>query len=129
MMKRMFRSKMRFVFFPLAGIAFVSLVSLIIMLLWNYTLPDVLGTNELTYWQAMTLFFLCKILFGFGGGGRRGAPWARRGRHRNMEQLSEEEKEKFKGYMRNRWCSWKEEGAEDNKNSTQYDNNKDSNIK
>lgn len=126
-MKRIFRSKMRFVFFPLAGIAFVSLVSFIVMLLWNYTLPDVLGTKELSYWQAMTLFFLCKILFGFGGGGRKGPPWARN-RHKNMEPWNDEEREKFKGYMRKRWCNWKEESAEGDKDGTQRDNTKDSTI-
>ncbi|MFC6101855.1 hypothetical protein [Olivibacter domesticus] len=127
-MKRIFRSKMRFVFFPLAGIAFVFLVSLIVMLLWNYTLPDVLGTKELSYWQAMTLFFLCKILFGFGGGGRKGPPWAGRNRHKNMNQWNEEEREKFKGYMQKRWCNWNDEGGQDDKNNSQYDNTKDSNI-
>ncbi|HWV75254.1 MAG TPA: hypothetical protein VN040_26230 [Pseudosphingobacterium sp.] len=126
-MKRIFRSKMRFVFFPLAGIAFVFLVSFLVMLLWNYTLPDVLGTKELSYWQAMTLFFLCKILFGFGGGGRKGPPWARN-RHQNMGSWNDEEREKFKGYMRKRWCNWRDESAEGEEGDTQRGNAKDSTI-
>ncbi len=104
----MCRSKMRFIIIPIAGLAFLFLVSYLVMLLWNHTLPDILGTQTITYWQAMALFFLCKILFGFGGGGPRrgGPPWKKRAFGRKFEDLSEADKEAMQSYMRDRRYNW-----------------------
>lgn len=44
-------------------------LSAIVMLLWNAVVPDVTGFKSISYWQAMGLMLLCKILFGgFRGG-------------------------------------------------------------
>ncbi|MGK6351317.1 hypothetical protein [Parapedobacter sp. DT-150] len=115
-MKTLFRSRMRFVLIPIIGLAFLFLVGYAVMMLWNYTLPALLGVSAITLWQAMALFFLCKILFGFSGGGPgkgRGA-WKRRAMHRKFDrmsesdraQMSEADKAQFKAYMRSRWCHW-----------------------
>lgn len=119
-MKKMYRSKMRFIIIPIAGVAIIFLVSYLVMLLWNHTLPDVLGTQTITYWQAMTLFFLCKILFGFGGGGpRRGGPhWKRRALRKKFEDLSEADREKIQRYMHHRRCHWDEPDLGSNKTDT-----------
>ncbi|HMG09648.1 MAG TPA: hypothetical protein VK609_14145, partial [Mucilaginibacter sp.] len=53
----------RFVFIPLAVAAFLSLISFVVMQLWNHLLPDILHVGVITFWQAMGLFVLCKILF------------------------------------------------------------------
>lgn len=54
-------------------IAFTGLAILfgfIIMWLWNWLMPLIFGLPTLTYWQAVGLFILSKILLGgFGGGG------------------------------------------------------------
>src|SRR3546814_1271017 len=65
---------MRFVLFPIMAVAFVFLVGFLVMTLWNHTLPALFGISTLTFWQAVMLFLLCKILFGFGGGPRNGGP-------------------------------------------------------
>ncbi len=40
------------------------------MLLWNGILPEIIGVKTITYWQAVGIFILCKLLFGgFKGGG------------------------------------------------------------
>ena len=106
-MKTMFRSKFRFILIPLFGIAFLLLVSFLVMFLWNYTLPVIFGIQAINLWQAMALFLLCKILFGFGKGGPKGpgAPWMRK-RYKKFDNLSAAEKEKMKAYMRSRWCHW-----------------------
>ncbi len=60
--------------FGIVGIGFVFLCGLVVMLLWNWLMPDIFGLKRLTYWQAWGLLILCTILFkGFGsrsGGGR-----------------------------------------------------------
>lgn len=40
----------------------------VVMLLWNWIMPSIFGLTTITYWQGFGIFFLAKILFGFGGG-------------------------------------------------------------
>eukprot|EP01031_Cornospumella_fuschlensis_P021719 gene21719-26617_t len=47
------------------------------MMLWNNLLPEILGVRSITFWQAMGIFILSKILFGFGKGGKMGSSWKR----------------------------------------------------
>lgn len=51
-----------FFFLLLLGLffAFVALVEY----LWNITIPDVIGWNRVTYWQAFRLIILAMIFFG-----------------------------------------------------------------
>ncbi|WP_414617657.1 hypothetical protein [Dyadobacter sp. 32] len=91
--------------------------------LWNAILPTLLNVNPITYWQAVGLLALCRILLGnFGGrmrnqgpgwkqpqdnqpGGEEnpdpsmaGPPW-RRG---SWMKMSDDERSKFKAEMRRR---------------------------
>ena len=100
------RKKMLFIPFIAAGI--LALVSFAVMQLWNHLLPAILHVSAITFWQAMGLFILCKILFGFGKGGRGwgsgGAPWMRRGMEEKFRNMSPEERERFKQKMGDRMC-------------------------
>ena len=52
-----------------AGLAI--LFGFIIMWLWNWLMPDLFGLATITYWQAVGIFILLKILFGgFGSSGK-----------------------------------------------------------
>ena len=42
----------------------IGLLVWVVMLLWNAILPDVVGVSEITYWQALGILVLSKILFG-----------------------------------------------------------------
>jgi Ca2+/H+ antiporter, TMEM165/GDT1 family len=107
-MKRGFTPK-KLLIIPLiiaAGLLFGGLV----MGLWNAILPAVLGVKAISFWQALGILLLSKILFGgFGGGhrgrgfGHRGQEW-RQGMADKLKNMSPEEKEKFKAEWRNR-CS------------------------
>lgn len=33
-----------------------------VMLLWNFTLPSLIGANSITFWQAVSLNLMCGIL-------------------------------------------------------------------
>lgn len=77
-------------------------IGAVVMYLWNAILPDLLHVQQITYWQAMGLFALCKILFGgpkFGGGGRG---WNKRGWRQKFENMSEEEKQSLKDKWKER---------------------------
>src|ERR1035437_10456623 len=92
--------KGRFIFIPLGIAAFLSLTGFVVMSLWNYLLPAILHVGTITFWQAIGIFILCKILFGFGGGGPKGgAPWMRRRMGGRFKNMTPEEKEKFKEKM------------------------------
>lgn len=100
-MKKLF-FKGRFVFIPLAIAAFVSLASFLVMQLWNNLLPDIFHITTITFWQAMGIFILCKILFGFGNGGGRGkGNWMRHRMEERFKNMTPEEREKFKARMEN----------------------------
>jgi len=101
--------KRRFIFIPLAVVAFLSLTGFIVMNLWNYLLPAILHVGVITFWQALGIFILCKILFGFGRGGHRwggGEPWRRKMAER-FNNLSPEEKLKFKEKWEQRCGGWR----------------------
>jgi hypothetical protein len=109
-MKRIF-FKGRFIFIPIAVAAFLSLISYVVMQLWNYLLPAILHVTAITFWQAMGIFILCKILFGFGRGkgggwGNRG-PWMRHRMEEHLKQMTPEQRERFKQKMSDRMCGYK----------------------
>ena len=87
-----------------AAIAFVAIpvFSFVVMNLWNWLVPPIFGWHSINFWQALGLLVLSKILFGgFRGGPWRGMHW----RHRMMErwqQMTPEEREKFRDGMRER---------------------------
>lgn len=55
---------------PVIGI--IGVVSLLLLLLWNWLMPAIFGLTAINYWQAIGLLLLSKILFsGFHGRGRQ----------------------------------------------------------
>jgi Ca2+/H+ antiporter, TMEM165/GDT1 family len=89
-----FRKWMIFAPFVFAGA--VLLFGWVVMLLWNAILVPVLSVGLLSFWQAVGLLVLTRILFGsMGGGGwkRKGPSPGFRNKWMNM---SDEEKLKFK---------------------------------
>jgi uncharacterized membrane protein len=49
----------------------------IVMGLWNALLPELFGWPHVTFWQALGLLVLCRILFGGHGFSRRASGAAR----------------------------------------------------
>jgi hypothetical protein len=73
----------------------------VVMHLWNWLAPALFGLPAITFWQALGLLALCRILFGgFGmSGGGAGSRSRRRARDR-WEQMTDEERERFRRGMR-----------------------------
>ena len=89
-----------------AGIAFLLLLGLVTMLLWNWLVPVLFNGPAIGFLQALGLLLLAKILFGGWGRGR----WRNGGhyawKHRYEEKLSAmtpEARERFKSRMREKW--------------------------
>ena len=82
---------------PLGFAIFVAIGGEVVMLLWNWLAPALLGLGQITFWQALGLLALCRILFGgfgLGGGGSHRSKSRRRMRER-WEQMTPEERERF----------------------------------
>ncbi|AXC11329.1 hypothetical protein ACPOL_1993 [Acidisarcina polymorpha] len=79
----------------LVGVIAVAVFGFVVQGLWNWLMPRLFDWHTITFWQAVGLLVLCKILFGgFRGGPGRGMHWRRRMEER-WEQMSPEEREKF----------------------------------
>src|SRR5688500_16311059 len=87
----------------LGMLLFVAVGGALVSHLWNWLLPQLFGWPEITFWQAVGLLALCRILFGgygFRGRDRSGA-WGRAGGR--GEQMTPEERERFRQGVRERW--------------------------
>lgn len=86
-------------------IPFVILFALsgIVMWLWNAILPEVTGVASVTYWQAMGILVLSKILFGGFHGFRKHRDYKRRHFYHKMKNMSPEEREKLKEKLRDKF--------------------------
>ena len=97
---------------PLAMLGIAALLALcgwVVMQLWNWLLPPLFGWHALTFWQALGLLVLCRLLFaGLGRGGRGRWHWRRRMDER-WDNMTPEEREKFRQGMRGR-CGHYEAG-------------------
>ncbi|HEY1575528.1 MAG TPA: hypothetical protein VGF82_00445 [Terracidiphilus sp.] len=82
---------------PPAIVLFVWLFGELVMHLWNWLLPPIFGLHMITFWQALGILLLSRILFGSwgsGGGNRRGR------RREKWEKMTPEERER----MRHGWA-------------------------
>ncbi len=105
------KRKWMFVFAPLGIALFVWLGGEAVMLLWNWLLPPLFGWHLLTFWQAVALLALCRILFGRWGGHRGTRFDFRRRMDERWANMTLEEREKFRGRWRGRCGGFDEPAA------------------
>src|SRR5437762_13228674 len=108
-MKRRRFGKFILLFIIFAPIA-IFLFGTLVMWLWNNTLTPVLHVSTVTFWQALGILVLSKVLFSsFSGGGRRRDYRKERMLWNNM---TTEQKEKFKEEWRCRRGRWGRQDSE-----------------
>jgi hypothetical protein len=98
MMKHRISRVLRFVIFVfLAALLF----GFGVMWLWNYLMPGLFGLHTISFWQALAILVLSRILFcGFHGRHGFGRDW----RSRFIWELSPEERETLRDGLRH----WKD---------------------
>jgi len=76
---------------------FIFIGGEIVLHLWNWLLPPLFGWRAITFWQAVGILTLCRILFGGLGRGRgfQRSNWRRRMNER-WQHMTPEEREKFR---------------------------------
>ena len=86
-------------FMFVAFLAFIGLGGLIVRELWNWLLPPLFGLPIVTFWQALGLLLLSRILFG-GFGGRGCSRWRSGDR---WHAMSPDDRDAFRQRMPERW--------------------------
>lgn len=84
---------------PLAILAmalFTFIGGEIVMRLWNWLLPGLFGWRLITFWQALGLVVLCRILFGRFGGRGFGRSNFRRRMSERWGKMTPEERDKLR---------------------------------
>lgn len=95
--------------FLILGAGAIALFGWAVMALWNAVLVPAVGANIISFWQALGLLVLSRILVGGFGGGK--------GRHRNRawkekcENMTPEEREQMKKAWHQRWGGGEAEQA------------------
>jgi len=82
--------------FILIPIVLFFAVGGIVMLLWNWLMPVIFGLKAITYFQALGLFLLSRILFGSFGFGKRKPSFANSKFKEKMMNMTDEERQRFK---------------------------------
>jgi hypothetical protein len=110
------RNKWIFFVAPLAIAVFVAIFGEVVMHLWNWLAPMLFGWRQITFWQALGLLLLCRILFGgFGGHGNDRHRKFRRRMDERWEQMTPEEREKLRESWRGRCGSFQAPPSETTK--------------
>ncbi|MCF6403900.1 hypothetical protein L3C95_13490 [Chitinophaga filiformis] len=99
--------------FIVLGALFFCFIGFAVQFLWNWLIPELFHGPLITFWQAIGLCLLGKLIFGWHGNG--GGAWGMRAKQQwrrkmmeKMENMSEEERDKLREKLRrcgmpNRW--------------------------
>lgn len=96
----------------LFAVLFALVLGYVVMNLWNSLTPVLFGWHVITFWQAVGLLILSRILFGgFHGRGGRRMHWRNRMRER-WQNMTPEEREKMRQGFAGRCGSFGEHARE-----------------
>jgi hypothetical protein len=107
-MRPEFKKKLKRLIFiaPLAILGmllFIFIGGELVRLLWNWLLPPLFGWRLITFWQALALLALCRILFGGFGRHSSGRSNYRRRMAERWGSMTPEERERVRQGWRGRW--------------------------
>lgn len=87
----------------LGMLLFIFVGGELVMHLWNWLLPPLFGWRQITFWQALGVLVLCRILFGGHGWRGSGRSNYRRRMAERWERMTPEERERLRQSWRGRW--------------------------
>jgi hypothetical protein len=87
----------------LGMLLFIFVGGELVLHLWNWLLPPLFGWRQITFWQALGILVLCRILFGGHGWHRSGRSDYRRRMAERWQQMTPEERERLRQSWRGRW--------------------------
>jgi hypothetical protein len=90
----------KFFFIVPIAVAAAALLGWAVMSLWNGLMPPLFGLKLVTYWQAIGLMILFRLLFGsFGGPRGRGHGRCRGAMRERWEQMTPQERQQLRQRM------------------------------
>ena len=95
--------KSKYILWPICFIGIAALMTVVVMLLWNWLMPILFDLRVIDFWEALGILALSKILFGAHFGKRGGHCSCNNGGHYGWKQkfkskwqdMSEEDKKKW----------------------------------
>ena len=89
----------------------VTVMSVAVMMLWNWLMPTLLNASEITFWQALGILALAKLLFGVGRHGwgthHQGHTYWKSKMENRLKGMSPEERDRFRENWKKRCGTWK----------------------
>ena len=95
----------------------IAVFGFVVSNLWNALMPNLFGLRTITFWQAVGLILLGRLLFGGFRPGFGRPPWRRHMMER-WAQMTPEEREKFREGLRGRCGHSGAPGPEPNRGTT-----------
>jgi hypothetical protein len=83
-------------------LVFIAIGGEIVLQLWNWLVPSIFGWREITFWQAVGLLALSRILFGRFGGHSSYRSHIRNRVAERFGRMTPEERERFRQGVRGR---------------------------
>lgn len=87
----------------LGMLLFAFLGGELVLHLWNWLLPPLFGWRQITFWQAVGILALCRILFGHHGWRGSGRSNFRRRMRERCGRMTPEERARFRQGIREGW--------------------------
>ena len=76
----------------IGGLALAFLFGWVVMLLWNWLMPEIFGLKQISYWQGWGLLILSSLLFkGFPSNSNDGGKGGDRRRRRELRKIMDED--------------------------------------
>jgi hypothetical protein len=83
----------------------VAIISMAVMLLWNWLIPELFNGKMINYWQALGILALARLLTGLGKVSSE--HWKHKMRN-GWHSLPDDEKARLREKFRDRWCNKEE---------------------
>lgn len=118
--------RFKFLKIILMVLIFFSLVSAVVMTLWNWLMPELFDLTEIDIWQAAGILLLSKILFGGfkkNHYGPDGPPWKKHWQ-KKWQNMPQDKREKWKQHFASKWCT-PQESTEENTSTIEEEKLKD----
>jgi hypothetical protein len=106
--------------FFLFGVLGLGLIGLVTMTLWNGLVPVLFSGPVITFWQAIGLLLLSKILFWSWGGkshADNGSHWKSYWKNK-WNSMTPDDRERLKQKMKDKWCGWDSKAPPKNSDSS-----------
>jgi hypothetical protein len=94
---------LKFLMIALLCVIALGLFGFLVMKLWNWLTPALFGWKLITYWQALGIIILTRLLFGRWGGSAGRGGYRRRRMMERGEQMTPEEREKLRQGLHSCW--------------------------